>query len=247
MSRALLFIELGLALAVVPATSRAGAELQSILQRADAFRLSPGAVQVLARIEVQVDGKPDKEREYLVYAKPGRRSLVLSRSPVEKGQKVLMIGDDFWIVLPSSQRPVRITPAQKLLGDASTGDIATMTWAEDYDGSIAGDAEVGGTPCTKLELAAQRRGVTYARIELSVAKSDGRPVQADLYVASDRLAKRALFEFGVVDGKPAVVSMTLVDRIQTNRRTVIRYLARSQKSLDDAYYNPMFLTHHDPQ
>jgi hypothetical protein len=41
--------------------------------------------------------------------------------------------------------------------------------------------------------------------------------------------------------------MTLADQIQTNRRTVIRYVSRAQRSLEDAYYNPMFLTHHDPQ
>jgi len=42
---------------------------------------------------------------------------------------VLMLGDDFWLLMPSSQRPLRITPMQKLLGDASTGDIATLSWA----------------------------------------------------------------------------------------------------------------------
>jgi hypothetical protein len=142
---------------------------------------------------------------------------------------------------------MRITPAQKLLGDASTGDVATMTWAEDYDGSISGEADVEGTTCTRLELTAQRKGVTYPRIALYLAKADGRPVRADLYLASDRIAKRATFETGLVDGKPAVVSMTLADQIQTNRRTVIRYVSRAQRSLEDAYYNPMFLTHHDPQ
>ena len=45
------------------------------------------------------------------------------QSPAEKGQKVLMLGDDFWLLMPDSQRPLRITPMQKLLGDASTGDI----------------------------------------------------------------------------------------------------------------------------
>jgi hypothetical protein len=246
-SRIVQLAQLGLLLAATPLAAQASPEVQSLLKRADAFRISPGAVQVLTHVEVQVNGKTDKERDYLVYSKPGRRSLVLSRSPVEKGQKVLMIEDDFWIVLPSSQRPMRITPAQKLLGDASTGDVATMTWAEDYDGAVTGDAEIDGTACTKLALTAQHKGVTYPRIELYLGKADGRPVRADLYVASDRIAKRATFETGTIDGKLSVTSMTLADQIQTNRRTVIRYVSRAQKSLEDAYYNPMFLTHHDPK
>jgi hypothetical protein len=246
-SRAASAFALVAALALPGGHARASDQVQSLLQRADAFRLAAGSAQVLTQVEVQVGGKPDKERQYLVYTRPGRRSLVLSRSPVEKGQKILMLGDDFWIVLPSSQRPLRITPAQKLLGDASTGDVATMTWAEDYDGAVAGEADVDGTPCVKLDLAAQRKGVTYTRVELYLAKADGRPVQADLYVASGRQAKRATFAMGTAEGRPAVVAMTLRDSIQTNRQTVIRYLARSRKALDDAYYNPMYLTHHDPE
>jgi hypothetical protein len=77
----------------------------------------------------------DKERRYTVFTQAQRRSLVLMRSPAEAGQKVLMLGDDFWLLMPGSQRPLRITPSQKLLGDASTGDIATLSWADDYGGS----------------------------------------------------------------------------------------------------------------
>jgi hypothetical protein len=34
-----------------------------------------------------------------------------------------MLGDDCWLILPKSQRPVRITATQRLLGEASVGDI----------------------------------------------------------------------------------------------------------------------------
>jgi hypothetical protein len=242
-----LALALGLALAVVtPAGVAAASEVRALLEKADSYRLDPGAALVSVTVEVHKDGKLDKERRYLVFWKPGRRSLVLSKSPAERGQKVLMLEDDFWIVLPSSQRPIRITPAQKLLGDASTGDIATMTWAEDYDGAVAGEAEVDGIACVRVDLEAQRRGVTYRRIELYLARTDARPVQADLYVASDKLAKRATFEMGTIDGRRRVMAMKIADRIEKGRETLIRYLARSSRSLPDEYYNPMFLTRHEP-
>jgi hypothetical protein len=245
--RALVALASALALATAsPSRAEAASEVRALLEKADGYRLDPGAALVSVQVEVHKDGKLDKERQYLVYWKPGRRSLVLSRSPVEKGQKVLMLGDDFWIVLPSSQRPIRITPAQKLLGDASTGDIATMTWAEDYDGVVSGEAEVDGIACARLDLAARHRGVTYQRIELYLARADARPVQADLYVASEKLAKRARFEMGEIDGRPRVMAMRIADRIERGRETLIRYLSRSSRSLRDEYYNPMFLTRHDP-
>jgi hypothetical protein len=222
--------------------ARADAAVQSLLKAADQFRLAPGVTQVDSGVESYRDGKLDKERRYLVFLKDGRRTLVFSRTPVERGQKLLMLGDDFWLVLSGSQRPVRISPMQKLLGEASTGDIATMTWAEDYDGAIAGDEEAEGVACTRLNLTAQRKGVTYARVELYLAKADARPVRADLYVASDKMAKRALFEMESGGGHPLVSSMTLLDQIQTGRKTVIRYLARSGRTVPDEFYNPAFLT-----
>jgi len=242
-------VTLALALGLVTPTLAAEAtpDAHALLVQADAFRQPADAVEVLTDVQVLKHGELDKDRSYLVFVKPGRRSLVVSRSPVEKGQKVLMVADDFWIVLPSSQRPVRITPAQKLLGDAATGDVATLAWADDYVGVVAGDVEAGGVPCRKLELTAHRRGVTYQRITLFLARADAHPVAAELYVASERLAKRATFEMGKLDGKEGVVAMHLHDEIQTGRETVIRYRSRSARTLGDEYYNPMFLTRHDPE
>jgi len=156
-----------------------------------------------------------------------------------------MLGDDFWLVLASSQRPLRITPMQKLLGDASTGDIASLTWAEDYDGSVVGEATMGGVPCLKLDITGQRKGVSYPRIVLYLARKDHRPMAAELYVASDKLAKEAEFRFGEVGGRTVVTQMNLTDRIQRDRRTEVHYLARTPKTLGDEYYNPAFLVRAD--
>jgi hypothetical protein len=99
-----------------------------------------------------------------------------------------MLGDDFWLLMPGSQRPLRITPMQKLLGDASTGDIATLSWADDYTGSwwaksLAASPGAAG-PLPAPEPDAGRKGVTYQRIELWLGKTRHEPVRADLYVQS---------------------------------------------------------------
>jgi len=163
------------------------------------------------------------------------------QSPAEKGQKVLMLGDDFWLLMPGSQRPLRITPMQKLLGDASTGDIATMSWADDYSGKVVGEEQCDGAPCLHLSLAATRKGVTYQRIELWLGKTRHEPIKADLFVQSDKLAKQARF---VVD-KPAapttVVEMVLLDQLSNRKETRVRYLARKERTVPEAWLNPMFL------
>jgi hypothetical protein len=165
------------------------------------------------------------------------------QSPVEKGQKVLMLGDDFWLLLPGSQRPLRITPMQKLIGDASTGDIASMSWADDYTGAVVGEEPCGepAQACLHLSLQASRKGVTYQRIELWLGKAKREPVKADLYVQSDKLAKRARFVLDKSTTPPSVTAMLLRDELTNKKDTEVRYVSRKERSVPEAWLNPMFL------
>ena len=86
-----------------------------------------------------------------------------------------------------------------------------------------------------------QKGTTYKRIVLYLAKEGHWPVKAELYVSSGKLAKEATFKMELVDGENLVTSMTLVDRIQRSRKTVIRYLSRTPRSIPDKVFNPMYL------
>ena len=231
------------------AIGQSAPDVPALLKAADRYRMSSENMQVETLISVfNTDGSPDKERRYTVFAQAKHQSLVLMQSPAEKGQKVLMLGDDFWLLMPSSQRPLRITPMQKLLGDASTGDIATMSWAEDYSGTVAGEESCGepAQKCTHLSLAANRKGVTYQRIELWIGKAKSEPIKADLYVQSDKLAKQARFVIDKPEGSaptaPALVtSMLLRDQLTNKKETQVRYVSRKEKTVPEAWLNPMFL------
>jgi hypothetical protein len=230
-----------LALAACPALAQ---DVTALLKAADRYRMSSDNMQVDTQITVaNADGSADKERRYTVYVQARHQSLVLMQSPAEKGQKVLMLGDDFWLLMPSSQRPLRITPMQKLLGDASTGDIATMSWAEDYAGTVAGEEACGEPqqPCLHLSLQAARKGVTYQRIELWLGKARHEPVRADLYVQSDKLAKQARFVMDKPAAPTAVTEMLLRDQLTNKKETQVRYLARKPHTVPEAWLNPMFL------
>lgn len=238
------FVQRGLLLAALAlGASTAYAESpEALLKRADAWRLSAEHLKTETRIEVMKNGVLEKERDYIVFLRPGRESLVLMQSPAEKGQKVLMKGDDFWMFLPGSQRPIRITPTQKLIGDAAAGDVATLSWSEDYSPSQAQAESCDSRACTHLTLKAKQASVTYGRIELWVDTKSAQPLKADLYVVSEKLAKRASFEIGTVSGKPQVTSMVIDDEILTTRRTVLRYRSRSAYEAPEAWFNPMYLT-----
>jgi hypothetical protein len=216
--------------------------MSDLLKAADRYRVSAANMQVETQINTfNADGSPDKERRYTVFAQANHQSLVLMQSPAEKGQKVLMLGDDFWLLMPNSQRPLRITPMQKLLGDASTGDIATLSWADDYTAQLVGEESCDAVPCTHLTLSAARRGVSYQRIELWIGKARREPIKADLYVQSDKLAKQARFVMDKPQAPTAVAEMVLLDQLSNHKETRVRYLSRKERSVPEAWLNPMFL------
>jgi hypothetical protein len=227
-------------------------DVAALLKATDKFRMGAENLQVQTQINVlNADGTPDKERRYTVFAQAKRQSLVLMQSPAEKGQKVLMLGDDFWLLMPDSQRPLRITPMQKLLGDASTGDIATMSWAEDYVGKIIGEEScepdsASKQPCLRLSLSANRKGVTYQRIELWIGKTRHEPVRADLYVLSDKLAKQARFVMDKPAAPTMVNEMVLSDSLSNHKTTHVRYLSRRERQVPPEWLNPMFLVRNPP-
>lgn len=228
---------------LLPLCAAAG-DAATLLKAADRWRTGDDALQVETLVTtLGRDGKPDRERRYTVFTQPQRRSLVLMRSPAEAGQKVLMLGDDFWLLLPGSQRPVRITASQKLLGDASTGDIATQSWADDYQATVGDEgpcpAPDAARRCRHLSLAAMRKGVSYARIELWLGAARSEPVAAELYLQSDKLAKRARFVLDAAGTR--VDEMVLLDALGGGRETRVRYLSRTPRTVPEAWLNPMFL------
>ncbi|WP_443088433.1 outer membrane lipoprotein-sorting protein [Vibrio sp. LaRot3] len=221
-------------------------QVDSLIEQADSYRTDQESAQIISIVRLYKDNKLDKTRQYNVYSRPERESLVVFKSAVEAGQKMLMLQDNFWLQMPKSRRPIRITPMQKLLGDASVGDISTLTWSQDYQGSwqaeeILSDYSDVSYATHRLELIATTKGASYQRIVLWLEKENGFPIQADLYLRSGKLAKQAQFTRGVRDNRLAVTAMTLLDAIQPNKKTEIEYQSIKPWLLEDKYYNPSFL------
>ena len=223
-------------------------QVTEMIAKADRYRLnSEQASKVVSVVHLFENDQLDKTRQYNVYTRPNRESLVIFKSAVEAGQKMLMIEDNYWLLMPKSRRPIRITPMQKLLGEASVGDISTLTWSEDYQGEwvqlVPLNLEGGQQVEThQLRLTAKTKGASYQAIDLWLTTDRYFPIKADLYLRSGKLAKQAWFTEGERNGLPSVVAMSLLDKIQPNKRTLIEYQEISEQSLADKYYNPAYLS-----
>jgi outer membrane lipoprotein-sorting protein len=158
-------------------------------------------------------------------------------SPREKGQHLLMLGDDMWVYLPDTSRPVRITPLERLSGDASNGDVARTNYAADYTAVYVRTEKVGDVECNVLDLAAKRKGATYQRILFWVRTEDARPVRAEFYLTSGKRIKSATFDdFYSVSGRQQLRRMTLYDEIRHNSHSVLEYSGIAPRELPDKLF-----------
>jgi len=212
-----------------------------ILANADSFRASQSGTLSSTRVEAFDGERKIKERRYHVYSMPPARSLVVFQHGSERGQKLLMRGNDYWIFMPNSKRPIRITPLQRVVGEAAIGDIATLSWAEHYRATISGKRIINQRECIELELVATASGLSYSRIELSVDAQGYWPVAAKLYLQSGKLAKVAQFRIDNSSSPAHLSAMELRDAITPSKHTLLHYEQRQQQDIPEKFFNPAYL------
>jgi outer membrane lipoprotein-sorting protein len=213
-------------------------DAEALLKHSDTFRNGWPAYVVRVKITDFESGKPDEEHLYEVSQKGTDKTYVDFMSPREKGEHLLMLGDDMWVYLPDTSRPVRITPLERLTGDASNGDVARTNYAADYSTGFLRTEKVGAVECYVLDLTAKRKGATYQRILYWLRVPDARPVRAEFYLTSGKHIKSATFdEYAPSSGKELLRRLTLYDEIRHNSHSVLEYSGAAPRSLPDKLFN----------
>jgi hypothetical protein len=221
-----LLVLLGLGGSVALAQSPTALEL---LQSADRARggLGQGITWTVSS-EATEDGETTS-RTFLVKAR-GNDALVEALAPARyKGELMLFNDRTIWFIKPGLKKPVSISARQRLTGLAANGDIASTNYARDYDGTIAGEEDVNGDPCWKLELKARAKNVTYDRIRSWISKKRRLGVKAEFLTVGGEVFKTATFDYGNrlkgADGKEYefVSKMTIRDVGGSGALTVLSY------------------------
>lgn len=211
----------------------------ALLKQSDATRNGWASFVVRVKITNFESGKVDEEHLFEVSQKGVEKTYVEFLSPREKGRHLLMLGDDMWIYLPDTSRPIRITPLERLTGNASNGDVARTNYSADYDAVYLRAENVGAVECHVLELTARRKGATYRKIHYWLRADSARPLKADFYLASGKLTKSATFDqYQKVEGRVLLRRMTIYDRIRQNSHTVMEYLEWAPRELPDKLFHP---------
>jgi outer membrane lipoprotein-sorting protein len=209
-----------------------------LLRRSDRSRNGWDSFVARIRIVNYEQGRADEEQVFEVSQKGVDKSYVEFLSPRDKGRHMLMLGDDMWIYLPDTSRPIRITPAERLAGSASNGDVARTNYAEDYDATFLRTEELAGLECHVLDLSARRKGATYRRVHYWVRSQNAEPVKAEYFLASGKHIKSATFdEYQTVRGVRILRRTTIEDQIRKGARSVLEYLSFTPKTLPDKLFH----------
>jgi len=233
----LLVFLMGFLLACALVCHAATPDAEALLKRSDAYRNGWPSYVLRVKITSYESGKPDEEKLYQVSQKGTDKTYVEFLSPRDKGRHLLMLGDDMWVYLPDTSRPVRITPLERLSGDASNGDVARTNFAVDYTPVFVRMEKVGTEECYLLELTAKRKGATYQRILYWLRVEDARPLRAEFYLTSGKHIKSATFdEYGLSGGRMLLRRLTLYDEIRHNSHSVLEYSGSAPRELPDKLF-----------
>ena len=181
--------------------------------------------------------KKTRKNKLEVKVKNGK-SLVSFLAPArDKGKAILSEGRNMWFHIPKTRRVIRISPAQRLLGQASNGDVAGANFSDDYTPTLLGEETVENTPCYKLLLKAIDRKVAYDKIEYWVDKKSGKPVKSKHYAASGKLLKEALYKtYKKFNGKEKLEKLLLVDPLFKGKYTWMIYSEYEPKTIPDTLF-----------
>ncbi len=220
-----LALVLGLSASLVQAQSA-----EDILKKADEVRNPAESYQMV----VDVQNKDGDTSRFEVKVKGGRKTLVKTLAPArDRGRNMLMIGEDMWAYVPNLKRSVRIALNQKLTGEAANGDISRMRWSGDYEVKI----EKQEPKAWILFLTANKKGLTYDKIRLWVAKDQFRPLKAEYLALSGDVLKNARFEdYKQMEGTERPGTLVITDAKRKTQTTTLTISEVKKASFPEAIF-----------
>ena len=228
-----------IALALLASAPRRAEDAAAILAKVDAYRTPLESFSIDVELTAYTPRDKTESSKFRVYGKGTDRSVVEFVAPAtEKGKMMLMLRDAMWIYMPSASRPIRISPLQRLMGQASNGDVARTSFTVDYVAKSVTEGEWEGHKTFVLDLAAKDNDIAYSRVQLWIDRTSYEPRRADFYVVSGKLIKRALYrEFGTMAGRRVVTAIEIDDLLRPGNRTVMKYANLTPRENADRMFN----------
>jgi outer membrane lipoprotein-sorting protein len=184
-----------------------------------------------SRLVMTVAGRRTRTFEMVSYGRGEEDTAMEYLAPArEKGTKMLKLGDELWIYMPSVDRVQKISGhmlRQGTMGsDVSYEDLmASRELRKRYDADVTGESTVDGRGCWLLEMKAKDASVTYPKRISCIDKETYIPLKQDLFALSGMLLKTWTMS-NVKDfpgGRKYPSKMTVQDHVKKESVTTIEF------------------------
>jgi outer membrane lipoprotein-sorting protein len=184
-----------------------------------------------SRTVMTVEGRRTRSYELVSYGRGEEDAAVEYLAPPrEKGTRMLKLGDDLWIYLPTVDKVQKISGhmlRQGMMGsDVSYEDMmASRELRKRYTATVAGEGTADGRACWKLELKARDDTVAYPRRVSWIDKESYIPLKQELYALSGMLLKTWIMS-DVKDfpgGRKFPARMTVQDHVRKESITRLEF------------------------
>ena len=231
----------------------AAPDTNALLMASDEVRFPRQSFRMTIDLFEYRDGKLSDSLVLTVFARsePGvsqTGNLVRYDQPAKDAGKLMLFNKyDLWLYDPASHASVRLSPQQRLIGQASNGDVMASNFATDYQASLAGEEElVDGDrvkrTCHKLVLNAATLDATYRKIEYWIEQGSNRPVKARFLSESGQLLKTAYYrKFETVLDRMRPTETVIIDGLNPRLVTVMRFSHLAYRNVPAAWMQRDFL------
>lgn len=176
------------------------------------------------------------------------KNLVRYSAPArDAGKLVLLSGGNMWFYDPASKASIRISAQQRLIGQASNGDVLTVNLAHDYKSRLLGvesiqDADHQARDTWHLDLTAATNEAAYARLETWIEQGTLRPVKTKFYSESGRALKLAYYRhYEPALGASRPLETIIIDAIDPHLITKVTASDYRAEDVQDAWFQREYL------
>lgn len=235
-------------LAVLAADVSAQDKAGDIIAAADRVRNPDQPFRLTNTLVEYVRGQPRNRVVLVVYAREDKATRQFGNlvryvdPPRDSGKIVLLNGPNLWFYDPASKASVRLSPQQRLIGQASVGDVLTVNLARDFASKVVGeeklqDADRKERECWHLDLTAATPEALYSRIEFWIERGTNYSVKAKFYSDSGRLLKIAYYrKYEQQLGTVRPTETVIIDAVDSNLVTIATTSEYRYQSIPEAWF-----------
>ncbi len=145
-----------------------------------------------------------------------------------RGTKYLVTDGKMWFHKPALSRPISISRRQRVMGNAAIGDVAAISYLEDYSVEAVEDGEHQGDSCHVFSLKQKSKSASYPAIRYWVSKTRRVGVKAEFFSVSGTKLRTAIMEYEHkvnIDGKNRdfISRMTVEEQLGATKSTTLHF------------------------